>query len=142
MEDIFEMTDQMRRQIPQIIKEEQEFLEYIKKNFLIISQHDLVKNAIEQTQLTVNMLQTAILAMYTYYQNTNSSQAIDRIMALIESCEKQKKFIENLKKYGYQTEKVKLVHMIEAQVKEQPKVLNNLLTIIELMALSDEENDE
>ena len=72
MEDIFDVTDSMRRAIPQLIKDGEEYLDFIKKSFLLIEKRDLLQSAVSHIEGIADMMKTAVIALYMYYQNTHS----------------------------------------------------------------------
>ncbi len=141
MEDIFDVTDRMRRTIPRIIQEGDEYLDTIKKRFLLMEKRDLVHSAVSHIEEIVNMMQTAVITLYMYYQNTHSEEVFHKLQEYIEKCEKLKSFAESLEENGQNLDKVQLVRLIEEHVKEEPKMLNNLLTLVELYAITEEENN-
>ncbi len=142
MDDIFDMTDEMRRNIPEIIKNSEGFLNYVKSNFLLIEKRDLLNSAIGHMETVISMLQTTVISLYIYHQNTQSDEAYKQVGLHIQKCEALEKFAESLKKNGDKLDKVQIVQILEKQVKDEVKLLENLLTYVELCLLTEEDNEE
>ena len=141
MEDnLYELAEQLRQELPYLRPEGQELIEEATKNFRRITQRSLAQRTLEFCDQNV-MYKTYITGgLSKLYMHTQSEDIYQLMLERFEDLEKNKTYVEYLKLRKDAIPKSDWLTMFKHQVEIQPDLVEVFLQILDLL-LPYEEND-
>ena len=130
--DVLEMTNNLRLKMPKLREEEEKRILYLKRNFLLIPHHILLKDTIESCQASLDIFNAIYAVLQSYYQKTNSQNALNQLEKYTALIKNQRAVIKTLEANGNRFPNERLVVTYILHLDNHAKIFGALLTVVEL----------
>ena len=131
-DDVIDIVNNYRMKLPKYQEDTNKQIDYIKKNFLMIPQHELLRDTIECCQTTLDLMQSIFMRLEITYELTHSVIARDNMHSYEVSIENVQKLISILKSSKQKISVEKLARIFVSHLSLRVILLNKLLSAIEL----------